>query len=550
MKCPSEFACAQFADGELPEDEAGELMAHLEVCADCQGLAAALKGENRALVQSLQGIDWWEWEQAPVKQEIPEFQKMGRLAVAFLAIAVLIRAGLGLITNLQLPASLNWLFPLNLSGQLNWLANGFFYMIEEGGTIMTTLVSNVGFALLGLFAAGILILARRRLRGMTATISLAVLLFAFVMPGYAIEVRKSEKGQGTITVAPNETVDDTLIVFGDLVNISGTITGDLVVFARRVDVRGTVQGNVMAFARNIDVSGSVEGDVCAFAQTIQANGKAGRNLYAFGQTIALGTGGGPQRDATIFGANVNADGDVGNDLTVFAGTLDVGGKISRDLRFRGGQLAVHEPSVIGRNLDAVTNSEKDTHIDAKVPIPGKKVVEYAKPRPSRYLTGRFYFWQIIKIGAAFVTGLLLFWLFPGASRVSFSSGRAVLTSGGVGFLAAIAAPVAAVILAITLVGLPIALVTIVVWLLGLYLAKIVVARYVGEVIMGNKGGAMSSRIIALLVGLVVVVVAVNLPFIGGIINFLLLLIGLGALAMTVYGASKGRFSTGQTSNAR
>jgi hypothetical protein len=534
MKCPSEFVHAQFADGELPEDDARELIAHLELCADCRKLAVALKEENRVLIQNLQGIDWCESVQAPVRQKVPQVMSIGRLAAVFFAIALMARAGLNLITDVALPAGLNWLFPLNLSGQLNWFANGFFYIIGEGGSMMTSLVNEVGIALLSLFALGILLALARRIRGTATMISVTALMCAFIAPGYAIDLRKAEGNQRNVTIAASETVNDTLVVFADAVNIGGTITGDLIVFSRQINVQGTVQGNIIGFAQGIDVTGNVAGDIFGFAQSIQANGRVGQNFYGFGQTVTLGASGVPEHDATIFGANVNINGNVGNDLTVLAGSLDVGSKIGRDLRFRGGQLSVHDPSTIGRNLDAVTNSEKDTQIDSGVTIASKKMVEYAKPKPSRYLTASFYFWQIIKIGAAFVMGLLLFWLFPGVSRVSLSTGRALLTSGGIGFLAAVAAPVAALILAISLIGLPIAFVTIVVWLLGLYLAKIVVARFVGEAIMGKRGGTRSSTAVALLVGLVIVVVAVNLPFIGGIINLFLFLIGLGALVMSVY----------------
>jgi hypothetical protein len=549
MRCPSESVHARFADGELPEDEARELMAHLEACADCRDLAAALKEENRVLIHSLQGIDWCESEQVSAGREVEELVKFGRLTAAFLAVAILARTGLNLIAELELPASLNWLFPMHLSGQLNWLASGFFYLIGEGGATMTTLISNVGLGVLGLFVLSALFAVTKRFRRATAIISLTALMLALVTPSYSMDIRKAEKGSRSVTVASGETVNDTLVAFGDSITISGTITGDLIAFARRVDVRGTVQGNIVAFAQNIDVTGNVGSDLFAFAQSVQANGSIGRDLYGFGSTVAIGTGGMPEHDATIYGANVNVDGNIGNDLTVHAGALDVGSKITRNLHYRGGQLSVHDPAVIGGNLDAVTNSEKDTHIDASVSIAGKKTVEYSKPKPSRYMTASFYFWQIIKIGAAFVTGLLLFWLFPRTSRVSFSTSRTVLTSGGIGFLAAVAAPVAALILAITLVGFPIALVVIVVWLLGLYLAKIVVARYVGEVITGKKGETMASRVVALLVGLVIVVVAVNLPFIGGIINFLLFLIGLGALVVTVYRASRWQPAARQADSA-
>ena len=131
-------------------------------------------------------------------------------------------------------------------------------------------------------------------------------------------------------------------------------------------------------------------------------------------------------------------------------------------------------------------------------------------------------------------GLLLYWIVPGMRRISLSTSRALLTSGGIGFLAAVAAPIAAIILAITLIGIPVALLLVVLWLLGLYLAKIVIAKCIGSAILGSKNNGLSSTLLPLLLGLVIVIIAVNLPYIGGVLNFLLMITGLGALVMTIY----------------
>ena len=59
---------------------------------------------------------------------------------------------------------------------------------------------------------------------------------------------------------------------------------------------------------------------------------------------------------------------------------------------------------------------------------------------------------------------------------------------------------------------------------------------------------MSSVALTLLIGLFIVIVAVNLPFIGDVLNFLLILIGLGALVMTVYQMSGLRRHGGDASD--
>jgi cytoskeletal protein CcmA (bactofilin family) len=361
-------------------------------------------------------------------------------------------------------------------------------------------------------------------------------MLLFVIPSHALEVRKQGKGQGGITVAAGETVNDTLVVFGNSVTINGTVTGDLIVFARQINVQGTVQGNIVIFGQKIDVSGTVEGDVFEFGQTIQADGKVGKNLWAFASSITLGKNIQLNNDATLFSAEAYINGDVGRDATVFSGTLDVGSKLGRDLRFRGTQLMVHPSCTIGRNLYSKTHTVQGLQIDPSATIGGKKMVEFEKPKPNRYLTAGFYVRQFLRIAAAFLLGFIVCWIFPSISRISISTARTLLISGGIGFLSAVAIPVAAIILAITLIGLPIGLVAIMLWLLGLYMAKIVVARCIGAALLGKESQGLKSTALSLLIGLVIVVVAVNLPYIGGVLNFVLMLIGLGALAKTLYRA--------------
>jgi hypothetical protein len=51
---------------------------------------------------------------------------------------------------------------------------------------------------------------------------------------------------------------------------------------------------------------------------------------------------------------------------------DVEGKVGRDLAFHRGRLTLHPLSVIGRNLNCATQSEKQVRIDPSATIVGKK----------------------------------------------------------------------------------------------------------------------------------------------------------------------------------
>ena len=202
------------------------------------------------------------------------------------------------------------------------------------------------------------------------------------------------------------------------------------------------------------------------------------------------------------------------------------------MSFAGGQVNLSGSSRVGGDFGARVGKEENVRMANGAVIAGQKNVHLnvRPPRSSRYLSVSFYIWQIVRIVTLFVTGLVLFKLVPSLVPAGFVSGTDWLKAGGVGFMTLVAVPVAAIIIAFTVVGLPIALSSLVFYLLALYLAKIVIAEFIGRSFMKNAGA------VPLLVGVLLVVVAVNLPWIGGLINFLLILLGLGAIAVTAYRA--------------
>ena len=93
----------------------------------------------------------------------------------------------------------------------------------------------------------------------------------------------------------------------------------------------------------------------------------------------------------------------------------------------------------------------------------------------------------------------------------------------------------AALVALTLIGIPIGIFGVLLWMVGLYLAKIVVGNFVGVRLL-DSGGESPHFTVPLAVGLALVIIAVNLPLVGGVINFLLTILGLGLLVVYLYGA--------------
>jgi len=530
----------------MTEPENRKVEQHLIQCTTCREMVLAYREESRLLVHYVQEIDLSEdLEQTANTVSIPSVDRTPRRAdvakfgAALVGVAAMIQVAMSSPENLDLPSipvNLDWLDPSNLTGKLNLLIGSAVFLTYEGlSKVMSFVAGMSGLALLALMAAGLVTLMRRSARkgAIVAMMSALALVFA-ALPGYGMDVRVSKGNESKLVNIPaSETVDDNLFVAGETVVIDGTINGDLFAFARQVIVHGAVKGNIITGAQSVEIDGDVGGSIITGGQTIQVNSKVSHNVAAFGQSVTLGKDSTVDGDAGTFGNETHLNGSVAHSYYVF-GLGDVAGSVGRSMTFRGGTLTLLPTARIAGDLTAHVQKAEAVHISPGAMIGGRQSIELEMPRPSRYRTFGFYFGQVIRMAAAFVTGIILLLLFPSLRRMNFSDALTVAKSGGIGLLLLIAMPIAAIIVMITWVGIPLGMIGIVAWLLGLYLAKILVANFVGRTLLLSDMDRMSSVVLSLLLGLLLVFIAINLPYIGWLIHFLLVIIGFGALILTLF----------------
>lgn len=544
--CPTEFKCSVFADGELPEAEAREVAMHLESCTVCSALVESLQSESRLLVQCLQDVDLVE-EAVPALQAAPEPISLLRFALGVIGAAVAFRLSTGILFGFELPPGLEWLNPREWVLNIGVAVNAAFYAIQNGGVavsdaIETTAVVSLG----GLLLAG-MARALKRTAAFGAVLSVVMAIGLFSSPGYAIDVRKG----AAASLPAGEVVDDTLVVnaggkqgVNKDINVAGTVKGDLLAVGDIVTVSGTVEGNVLAIARRIEITGNVGGTVIAAGQSVTISGKVAGSVISAASMVTLSgevarnfiAGGGNVElmKAALVGGNVAAgagevviDNDIQKDVFAGAGMLSLRGS-ARNVTFAGANVSLMPSARVGGDFTAHVEKEGNVRVDPGATIAGMKRIELRPKAPSQYTRVGYYFWQIVRVITAFITGLIVFRLAPWLAPTRVASGLDWLKAGGLGFVALVSIPIAAIIVACTVVGIPLALASVVLWLAGIYMAKIMVAEFVGRTLF-KKSSATS-----LLAGLALVIVAVNLPIVGTVISFVLYLLGVGAIVMTMY----------------
>jgi hypothetical protein len=150
------------------------------------------------------------------------------------------------------------------------------------------------------------------------------------------------------------------------------------------------------------------------------------------------------------------------------------------------------------------------------------------------LNGLFDFGGLILLLGSAILGASAIILAPRAAARAVELGRQQpLQTFGVGLLILCVVPLAALLIAVTLVGIPLALALAAMYWLGLLLAWPALGLVVGtELARRVRRGEPLPVLGALVVGLIVLHLVTHLPFVGGLVVFLGLAFGLGLIVQS------------------
>jgi cytoskeletal protein CcmA (bactofilin family) len=323
---------------------------------------------------------------------------------------------------------------------------------------------------------------------------------------------------------------------GETVTVDGTINGDLLAFGGEVTVRGNVTGNLVTGAQSVTIEGTVGGSVLGGAEELTLeNARIGRDLYGFGNEVEIASTTNVSGNAITAGERVDVNGRVGIDLRSFGSALTVRGAVEGDFDAHGREVRLESTARVGGNVTGHVASAGNLSIVDGATVGGtvSEEVNELEERRNRYVNPGHYFGQIIRLAGAFLTGLMLLWLVPILRDVSLPNAMAVLRSAGIGLAAAVTLPVAALIVCVTIVGIPLGVLTFLLGAIGLYFSKAVIAQIIGRGVLRDRL-TPPHYAATLFVGLVIVIVAINLPWIGGFANLVLTLTGFGVIVSLIF----------------
>jgi hypothetical protein len=374
----------------------------------------------------------------------------------------------------------------------------------------------------------------------------AIVSFLYPTPSQAADVRRADR----VDVGADETIDDNLIAIAKTVVIEGHITGDTVVVANTVTVNGTIDGNLVTIAKDVDIEGVVRGSVLSAGRHVHVVGLYGTQLYAAGRVVTLDTVD-LSGDAMLAGAKIGVSGNIGRDVYASGDHVQVDAVLQRDLIVDSDDVHVGQYAWIGRNLTADVRKTNDLVVESGASINGLTNIDLDTIEDTRFDDFSFYAGKFLMLAAGLLFGVVAFVFAPNmfkAPRQQTEQHRwpRVL---GLGIAALILIPVLAVIIAVTLVGIPVALVAIGGYALALYLGKLFIVAELGRRLLNLSGQKRADVVWSLLVGLLIVGVLVELPYVGGLLSFALAVLGLGTVINYMLEGRRRRRAAPQTAVA-
>lgn len=300
-------------------------------------------------------------------------------------------------------------------------------------------------------------------------------------------------------------VDGNLFVMADTVTINSKIGGDAFIMAKTINVgdQAYIFSNLFAMADSIDIKGVVY-DVYALAQNFTVS-----NGYIY-------------RDAKLCCNTININGTIGRNAFVSCSNIN----FNTDENDKGiiyGDLTYSTPSELSFDSNIVNGT-----------------VTYKAPKVSPEKSVREIVADYIFDLGAFLAFVIIIWLVCLWAAPKFLNdtnkfvGKKTLNVLGTGLLTLIAVPIACIILLLLQLTAGISLLTVAIYILALIIAKsiftIVANNYLCSKLNINKNTGIFGMLI---VSGVIVWVISELPYVGGIVSFIISVLGLGVLVSAI-----------------
>ena len=320
---------------------------------------------------------------------------------------------------------------------------------------------------------------------------------------------------------------------GATVDVHGHVTGDLTMAGLQSGLDGIVDGDVTATGLLVHVGGVVGDDVIVLGGQVIVQGWVGDGLLIGGGEISLTRGTRVGGNAMLAGRRIVNLGDVEGNLDAAGAYVEIDGDVKGNARIRSNDVVIGPKARLAGDLEVF--GANPPRIAPGARVAGKVKVTAGPPPTPGALLVTLAREALIQFGMLLLVG---FWMLlaPGLARDAAAlEWRSPWFAETLGIGAVVGLPIAAALLAVTLVGLPAAVGLASAWVLLVLAGYATTALCLGAWLRGRlrrdpPEPAPWERLAWTLAALLLLRAAALVPWVGWLVPLGAVLAGAGAVA--------------------
>ena len=343
---------------------------------------------------------------------------------------------------------------------------------------------------------------------------MVIALLAFVRPVNAEVVNADNEGlfRADYSITVNDKMEGSGFVAGNTVNINNEVDG--ILFGAGNFVNVTSKCDYMFVGGNaVNINGGEFTDGFIAGQAVEIRDvKAARDLY-------------------VAGSNIKITGNVGRNLFIAGSDVVIDGVINGNVYIDATNITINSYTNINGNLkyneDAELTVSKEAVIGSKSTYKSNNSVNYTGEDTMKGMIINKLLNTLFNYLNMLVVGLLMVLIIPRLfTKLREIDNNRLLPSFAWGLLILVAVPVAVLVLLFSYIGMSAAFVVMALYGILVYIATIFSTFKITSAILKEK---VKNPYLVLLIGLTCLYLIKLLPFVGGLISFALICLGLGLL---------------------
>lgn len=346
----------------------------------------------------------------------------------------------------------------------------------------------------------------------------------FASNNLVIEPRTVEEDSvPTTTDSDNTYISSDLFLYNVNVELSDNVDGNVAIYGQNVNITGEIQGDVLVIANSLRISENamIYGNVFALAPTIDVAGVVS-DIYALSSNFTLESTGRIARNLNIIAPNATLNGKIGRDVNINTSNLNFAEETTE--------------AIVGGNFNYWSDTELD--IPDGVISGETKYTAVETQRSTKDVIASAFSSIVTGLVLSFVIIMLCIWISPDfKNRLSTMVKNHSIKCFLIGLLIALAVIVASIFLLLFTFSLGS---TVAVCLLGLLILAYAIsgtifAMGIAKLITDKLNLTKNTPFVLFsLLAVLIVSLLKFIPVLGGVINILTSLVGLGMLGMNFY----------------